>query len=94
MPTNDMQSHLCHADAWLLDMARIQILHEATLQDLLQTRNDAVSHILHERNELLCERLSCESFQLSMVLTPTNFILLSSDFPSEALRVNSLRLTF
>ncbi|KAH9060264.1 hypothetical protein EDB87DRAFT_1683781 [Lactarius vividus] len=35
----------------------IQVIHEATLQDLLRFRNFAVQSLLHERNELLRERV-------------------------------------
>ena len=56
VPDNGPSSLTYNDDAWLLEVARIQVLHEATLQDLLGTTNDAVIHLLHERNELLWER--------------------------------------
>ena len=56
VPDSTVYPPLRDNDTWLLEVAKIQVLHEATLQDLLQTRNDAVTHILHERNELLRER--------------------------------------
>jgi len=34
----------------------IQVIHEATLQDLLRFRNFAAIQLLYERNELLQER--------------------------------------
>ena len=33
----------------------MQTLHEATLQELIRARNDAVLQILHERNKLMRE---------------------------------------
>ena len=53
---NAAHSALDYDDAWLLEVAQIQLLHEATLQDLLRTKNQAVSHLLREHNELLRER--------------------------------------
>ena len=55
VPDNGPSSLTYNDDAWLLEVA-IQVLHEATLQDLLGTRNNTVIHLLHERNELLWER--------------------------------------
>jgi hypothetical protein len=43
-------------DAWLLEVAGIQLLYEATLQDLLCTKNYTVYHLLWEHNALLQER--------------------------------------
>ena len=56
VPDNTVYPPLRNNDTWLLEVAKIQVLHEATLQDLLQTRNNVVAHLLHERNELLRER--------------------------------------
>lgn len=39
-----------------LSTSTIVLLHEATLQDLLRCSNDAVLHLLWERNDLLRER--------------------------------------
>ncbi|KAN0128812.1 hypothetical protein V8E53_013399 [Lactarius tabidus] len=55
---NIAHSTLKYDDAWLLEVAGIQLLHEATLQDLLCTRNYTMYYILWEHNELLRERLS------------------------------------
>ena len=43
-------------NTWSIQVAETQLLHEATLQDLLRTKNYAVIHLLQERNELLRER--------------------------------------
>ena len=43
-------------DAQLLHIAELQLLHEATLQDLIHTWNYAVDNLLSERNQLLQER--------------------------------------
>ena len=54
------------------EVTELQLLHEATLQDLLKARNGAFRQVLEERNALLCEwyryfynrqsrRLSCSS---------------------------------
>lgn len=40
----------------LLRKAKISVIHEATLQDLLRCSNDALIRILGERNDLLRER--------------------------------------
>ena len=53
---NVEHSALNDDDALLLQVAETQLLHEATLQDLLRTRNYAIEHLLHERNELLQEQ--------------------------------------
>lgn len=42
----------CPTDAEILAM---QTLHEATLQDLLRASNEAMHHILHERNVVKSE---------------------------------------
>jgi hypothetical protein len=34
----------------------IEIMHEATLQDLIKNKNNAVWHLLVEQNQALCER--------------------------------------
>jgi hypothetical protein len=47
---------VCYEDARLLHVAETQLLHEATLQDLLRTWNYAVDKLLYERNQLLQER--------------------------------------
>ena len=51
-----MQTTLHDKDAWLLHIVEIQLLHKATLQDLIQTQNYAVKQLLYERNQLLQER--------------------------------------
>jgi hypothetical protein len=57
VPENNMaHSALKDDNAWLLEVAKIQLLHKATLQDLLRTKNYAVYRILWERNNLLRER--------------------------------------
>jgi hypothetical protein len=43
------------ADTLMLRKATISIVHEATLQDLLQCSNNAVERLLLERNALLCK---------------------------------------
>ena len=48
-------SALDYDNTWSIQVAETQLLHEATLQDLLRTKNYAVIHLLQERNELLCE---------------------------------------
>ena len=53
VPDNTACPSICNDNVWLLKVAKIQVLHEAMLQDLLWTRNDVVAHILHERNELI-----------------------------------------
>ena len=90
MPDNNPYSTANNNDTWLLEEAKIQVLHEATLQDLLQMKNDVVIQILHECNELLCERC--------IILTVTEATLThttcpSIDFPSEALHVSTPRWT-
>jgi hypothetical protein len=45
-----------NSDSGLLRRAAMAVTHEATLQDLLRCRNDAVHRLLLERNELLRER--------------------------------------
>ena len=52
---NVEHSALNYDNALLLQVAETQLLHEATLQDLLRTRNYAIEHLLHEQNELLWE---------------------------------------
>jgi hypothetical protein len=42
-------------NVWLLHVAEVQLLHKATLQDLLHTQNYTIEHLLHEWNELLWE---------------------------------------
>ena len=54
--SSTMQTTLHDKDAWLLRVVEIQLLHEATLQDLIRTRNYAVEQLLYERNQLLQER--------------------------------------
>lgn len=51
-----MHTALHDEDARLLRVVEIQLLHEATLQDLIRTRNYAVEQLLLERNQLLQER--------------------------------------
>jgi hypothetical protein len=56
-PDNASSQHLSSKeDNLLLQNAEIYLLHEATLQDLLRTKNYAVQHLLYERNELLREQ--------------------------------------
>ncbi|KAH9165976.1 hypothetical protein EDB89DRAFT_2076324 [Lactarius sanguifluus] len=43
----------------------IESIHEATLRDLLRARNLAVSKLLWERNQLLCERVELGAEPLS-----------------------------
>jgi hypothetical protein len=43
------------AYSMLLQKAMIAVIHEATLQDLLNCSNDTFIRILWERNNLLCE---------------------------------------
>ena len=43
----------------------VRTLHEATLQDLLHARNDAVFKLIHKRNELLRERYFASWFESS-----------------------------
>jgi hypothetical protein len=38
------------------EVMELQILHEATLQELLKAKNDVVWYLLHERNVLLCKQ--------------------------------------
>jgi hypothetical protein len=52
LPNNNVHNE----DAWLLHVAQMQLLHEATLQDLLRTRNYTIDQLLHKRNQLLRER--------------------------------------
>jgi hypothetical protein len=49
-------SILDYNNEWLLEVAEVQLLHEATLQDLLHTGNYAVVHLLEEHNKLLWEQ--------------------------------------
>ncbi|KAF8266303.1 hypothetical protein EI94DRAFT_1701842 [Lactarius quietus] len=59
MPDNNaVQTHLHKDDTLLLYKAEVELLHEATLQDLLQNRNYAVQQLLYEHNELLREHIS------------------------------------
>jgi hypothetical protein len=46
---------LCDKDVWLLHIAEVQLLHEATLQDLIHTWNCTIDHLLYECNQLLQE---------------------------------------
>jgi hypothetical protein len=47
---------LCDEDTWLLHIAEVQLLHKATLQDLICTRNYAIDQLLYEHNQLLQEQ--------------------------------------
>ena len=53
---NAMASAEDHSDSGLLRRTAMAVTYEATLQDLLRCRNDAVHRLLLERNELLRER--------------------------------------
>jgi hypothetical protein len=54
--SNAAHTTLCNEDVWLLHIAEIQLLHEATLQDLIRTRNYTVDKLLCECNQLLREQ--------------------------------------
>ncbi|KAF8259480.1 hypothetical protein EI94DRAFT_1904846 [Lactarius quietus] len=59
VPDHDAAKPALHEDdARLVRRAEVQLLHEATLQDLIRNRNYAIKHLLYEHNELLKEWLS------------------------------------
>ncbi len=45
------------------EIRAIEVLHEATLQDLIKTKNYAILQLLEERNKLLRERYFDSQFQ-------------------------------
>jgi hypothetical protein len=54
--SNTVQPTLHEDDTQLVCLAEIQLLHEATLQDLLHNRNYAIEQLLYEHNDLLKEQ--------------------------------------
>ena len=84
------QTALCDEDKSLLQIVEIQLLHEATLHNLICTRNYSVDQLLSERNQLLQEEWYIFTLFLGSHLLMCLWYLI--EFPLEALQLSTLRL--